>query len=351
MTLRQFVERPAVRERLNPLLEAVPRPSQRPALLVPPSGKERNRAGMMGTAIDYALRFELGRRCPHALEGPWAAYGALAGGLMDLPGEFLTKEGSSSPWKIAAHILREAEREIRAYRRRKTFAVKRARSMACVALRLATLDNFSRLGFDERYWRDDIGEVDPLEADELVAMLERAPFDALTTAGPLLLNPTFGRYSVAVGGADADLVIGDTLLDFKATQDAKVSLEFLRQLCGYFLLARGMRQDEPRFPAIEQLGIYFPRFGFVWRFPATLLTSHPAFAATEQWFIQQAMRGRTLPVETLSGQPVSTWLRAKPTPLGPCPDTIRSTLPSEEVNRILMERAIRERARSHKSTR
>ena len=72
MSLKQFFERQVVRDRLDPLISAIERPRQQPATLVPRS-VNRGRASLLGTAMDYALRFELGRRCPHALEGPWVA--------------------------------------------------------------------------------------------------------------------------------------------------------------------------------------------------------------------------------------------------------------------------------------
>jgi hypothetical protein len=215
-----------------------------------------------------------------------------------------------------------------------------------VALQLAAIDMFFRSGCNPHHWRDDIEDVDPLAVEEIVSMLEHAPFDKLTSRGPMLLNPTFGRYSEAVGGGDADLVIGDLLLDIKTSRKLEVQPAHLRQLFGYFLLARGMRRDDPRFPEIHHLGIYFPRFAFVWTFPAVLLMDQPAFPDTEAWFIAQAMGERKLPPRPLHVQTVEEWLHSEPPALGTPPDWISSTLPSEEVHQRLLERFLQERSRS-----
>jgi hypothetical protein len=343
MSLRQFVSLPTVRQWLNPLFVDLPRPIPQP-ILVPRQCSARTRASIMGMAFDYALRFELGRRCPNAIEEPWVAYAAL----WALPSEILSAEGSSHPWKIGCHILRDAHQKVCAFRKRKSIRREHLETIACVALRLAMLDPFYRAGFNPHFWREDIEQVDALEVEELVSMLEHAPFDELMTSGPLFLNPSFGRYSHAVHGADADLVVADMLIDIKTTQEMKAPLEHLRQLCGYFLLARAFRKDDSSFPEITRLGIYFPRFGHVWSFPAVWLTSQLRFPETEAWFLSQLMAGRELAPIPLAGQPVKTWLRSAPPTLPPDPENVVSLLPSEETEQILLERAITRRGRAHR---
>ncbi|MBN9686951.1 MULTISPECIES: hypothetical protein [unclassified Corallococcus] len=292
--------------------------------------------------MDYALRFELGRRCPHALEESWVAHGALG----VLPGEFITETGTSSPWELGARILQDAERVVRAYRRLTKVGAKDLQAMAKAALSLSALDLLCRAPFNPYTWNEDFARVERGEVDEVRRMIEHAPLDEFTTSGTMLLNPTFGRNSRAVGGADADLIVDGTLFEIKTTQEAKVTLEHLRQLCGYFLLARAMRQDEPRFPVISNLGIYFPRYGYTWRFPAQVLISHPVFAETEDWFFQQVLRRRGLPVETLEMRSVRDWLKSRPRQFGPRPDSISSPLPQEELHGILINRFENKRPRA-----
>ncbi|WP_223644223.1 hypothetical protein [Corallococcus sp. EGB] len=342
MSLKRVVEQSTVRSRLNLLLQSVVRPRP-PADVRVMRSVHRNRAGLLGTAVDYALRFELGRRCPHALEERWVAYGSLAA----LPGELITQTGSSSPWELGARILQDAERVIRAYRRLTTVGAKDLQAMAEAALSVSALDLVCRAPFNSYTWNEDFARVDPREVDKVRRMLEHAPLDEFTTQGGLL-NPTFGRYSRAVGGADADLIADGTLFEIKTTQEARVTLEHLRQLRGYFLLTRAMRRDDPRVPPISNLGIYFPRYGFTWRFAAQVLTSNPAFDEMEAWFFQRIMGGRALPVRFMEMRSVRDWLKSRPRKFGPRPDSIGSTLPEEELRGILINRFANKRPRKAK---
>ena len=69
----------------------------------------------------------------------------------------------------------------------------------------------------------------------------------------LLLNPLFTK-SGLVGGADADMILDDTLIDIKTTKSLKFTQEMYNQLLGYYALDTGKRK-------ITHIGIYFSRYG------------------------------------------------------------------------------------------
>lgn len=73
---------------------------------------------------------------------------------------------------------------------------------------------------------------------------------------PAILNPTF-EGSRDVGGADADLILGNTLVDIKAKKKPNVSNYDLYQLLGYVLL------DYSNHYNIGQVGFYLARQG-IW---------------------------------------------------------------------------------------
>ena len=76
----------------------------------------------------------------------------------------------------------------------------------------------------------------------------------------IFYNPTFGQYSRAVGGADADFIIGNTLFDIKTTAYLEYKEEYIWQLIGYYLLSK----YDKNFPVkIEKLALFYPRFGKV----------------------------------------------------------------------------------------
>jgi hypothetical protein len=100
----------------------------------------------------------------------------------------------------------------------------------------------------------------------------------------LLLNPIFGDASRAVGGADADLIVGDMLVDIKTTKKGTIKREYLNQLLGYFMLARMEKAIDPTVPAINRIGLYYSRYGHLYSFEASAWTEHPSFPETERWF-------------------------------------------------------------------
>jgi hypothetical protein len=76
---------------------------------------------------------------------------------------------------------------------------------------------------------------------------------------PAVLNLVFAQ-SAAVGGADADLIVGGTLLEIKTTINPRIDGAWIRQLLGYLLL------DTQGEFAVTSLGLYLARQGrlIVW---------------------------------------------------------------------------------------
>jgi hypothetical protein len=89
--------------------------------------------------------------------------------------------------------------------------------------------------------------------------------------GKAILNPTF-RGSLDVGGADADIIVNQTLIDFKCT--SKIDATKLRaaalQLLGYVLL------DYDDDYAIAELMVYLPRQRSAWRLPVSACVLSPS---------------------------------------------------------------------------
>ena len=114
------------------------------------------------------------------------------------------------------------------------------------------------LGIAEDHWVEDLCR--------LSRMFSHAFQDRLS--GEAILNPTF-RGSVDIGGADADIIVGKCLMEFKAT--VKASIEKVRglyQLIGYLLL------DYDDEFGIEKLGCYMARQGQTVEWPVADLFGH-----------------------------------------------------------------------------
>lgn len=89
----------------------------------------------------------------------------------------------------------------------------------------------------------------------------------LKSTQQILLNPSFLN-SIKIGGADSDLIIGDTLIDIKNTKDIKISRDYILQLLGYYVLAT---LDNIK---IDNVALYFSRYDVMVKFKVdTLINS------------------------------------------------------------------------------
>jgi hypothetical protein len=102
----------------------------------------------------------------------------------------------------------------------------------------------------------------PRVVEDLVGMshlFSECPDPALIGT-PAVLNPTFAG-SVELGGADADLILGRTLIDLKTTKKGKPGRALYWQIVGYALADYTNEYD------IDRVGFYFARYGSVVSWP------------------------------------------------------------------------------------
>ena len=197
------------------------------------------------------------------------------------PGDYLTLE---EVLKRVEVTITEAKAAVAAYVKNKAPNRAEQTNLAAHAIRLAKLDSVYRAGHLDLQFE----EADPEDVQDLLDLLAIVPFDALLHKEVLLLNPTFGDSSRIVGGADADLIVGNLLVDFKTTKKNEIQAHDLDQLLGYYLLARNQRHTDSTFPPIDRLGLYYCRHGHLWTVETAVWTSHPRFSETEKWFFRRA---------------------------------------------------------------
>lgn len=290
MSLTGFLNMPDVKAKLKPLRPKLSRKIAAPLKVKPRS----NRSPMVGTAFDYLLRFELQRRAPHSVTEPWIAE-QVPGFIYSDPYTWWNVEvngvRSADPEhdlpELSKHtrkIVEEAKVAVADYLKLRKPNPAKCADLAFHAIRLAKLDAVIRaVQLDPSF-----EAADPEDVEDLLGLLAVVPFDALLHEKILLLNPTFGQASRLVGGADADLISGDMLVDFKTIKAGEMKAEYLDQLLGYLLLARRRRQVEPTFPEINRLALYFCRHGHLWPVEATVWSDNPLFLEIEDWFFKRA---------------------------------------------------------------
>jgi len=313
MSLKSFIELPEVREKIKILR---PKESRKIGTSIKVNPRTNN-FWVVGTAFDYLLRFELERLAPHAKSGKWVAESSWKNLIIepDPNGFELIPVLGIEPdpknpyhegaWR-AKRVVEEAKAAVEKYKRDKNPNEEIKKELAAHALRLGRLDYVGRFGLglllkalpeikkDNAYnfWKkildEHFEEVDYEDVEDLLEMLKIVPFEELIHPNLILLNPDFAEASKLVGGADTDLIVGDMLIDLKVTKDSSISVEYLDQLLGYLFLARKQRGIKPDFPAINRLGLYFCRFGYLWSKPSSIWINHPKFAEIEEWFFKHA---------------------------------------------------------------
>jgi hypothetical protein len=287
VSLTDFIKRADVVDRIKPF-----RPEVRWSNFELKVPRVYENPSLTGTAFDYLLRFELQRRAPHAKHGEWIAEKVPA---LILPprkadGTQVYEDrlwGKDPDLYIPPHelsrrisgVCASARAAVDAHAKVSDPSTDSTRELAAWAVRLAKIDGIYR-----RNEVDMTFDAAPLDlVKELVDLLAVAPFERLVHPDRMLLNPTFGAASAIVGSADADLISGDMLIDFKTTKSAEVRGEHMDQLFGYFLLNR-----RAGFPEIKRVGLYFSRYGRT-RFGETAVwTERPDFEETERWFFKRA---------------------------------------------------------------
>lgn len=272
--------------------------------------------GIVATAFDYLLRFYLQRLNKSAQASPWAAeQGVEMIGAEELVYDL--DRGRVSSGKTDRR-RRKADAYIAEVRRVHGAYLKNGKlgdDLLNACLRLAYLDVALRVGPDRIDWKG-LDKSDKRDIADLRTLLALASGSAFKARSVCLLNPTFGMASILVGGADADLLIDDCLIDVKNTKDPHLDARDFLQLIGYYLLNgyAGMScAGKPAAYPINSLAIYFSRYGVLWKFPVEEVLSSKVAPETARWFFDavcgsKALRTRCL--KAFSG-PFAKHLKAR----------------------------------------
>jgi len=270
MSLTSFIDTcPDVKQRFREEFKK-PRMDPPPPLLAPPRTKAYSKVGV---AFDYLLRFYLKRLNPQAVEkGHWVAEHAV---------KFL----QPSRYQGMAHdILDDAKEQQVEYLRTGEITEPLLQSV----LSLADLEPIYRAGRGHEY----IGRPqDPENVEDLRCLIDIVPPEAFRVRKHCFLNPTFGDASHLVGGADADLILDDTLVDFKCVKRASFSQAHLNQLIGYTVLntlspVRGITTSV----TLTHVAVYFARHAHMVRIRLDSVIDPVRFPSFVEWFQLRAKK-------------------------------------------------------------
>ena len=152
-------------------------------------------------------------------------------------------------------------------------------------LLLAQLDPIYRAGFID----PNLGTIDSEDVQDLKNLIKLVDVNLFKSQKVCLLNPTFGEASVIVGGADADLLLDDVLIDIKTTKFLALNRDNLNQIIGYyFLFLIGGIGQPPEETTINFVCIYYSRYGVLYKIAIKELLEKCDVRKFIDWFKKRA---------------------------------------------------------------
>jgi hypothetical protein len=92
-----------------------------------------------------------------------------------------------------------------------------------------------------------------------------------------------------VGGADADLLIDDMIIDVKTIKDFQLTLDHFIQLMGYYVLFRISGVDNTvHQPTVRSVGVYYSRYGELCTIPIAEVVDETSLQPFIEWFKKRA---------------------------------------------------------------
>jgi hypothetical protein len=278
MSLTQILAEPDVTAEFDKYVRIPPSHHQSAPEMVAPLRSHSSYA-LVGTAFDYCLRFCIAA-CNQGLvaEQTWVAEIAIK--LMESEEEELPSGLSLEQARKGVKRARELYEE---FLRTKVFT----RQLARAALFLAALDRAYRTGPETvvlRYLKESLR----YEVEDCMRLVRAVPREVIAAKSRSALNPTFGAASSLVGGADADFVIDETLVDIKTTKYYLLTSAQLHQLVGYRILLAACKEGSSTAygpPTVTHGAIYFARHARLERFPYADLIDRRDFLTLSRWFI------------------------------------------------------------------
>jgi len=296
MTLQSFIHsRAEVRQGFGARLLR-PRAKLERGLQAPPL--TTNYEAVAG-AFDYLFGFLLERFNPQMRARQWLAERGVE--LIQLDKEKdpdVTASGGHPRALKAAAYLADAKRQYRAYMQ----IGRITDNLLAAAHRLAHLDVAVRAGPDRVDWGS-INYLSPDDAKDLRALLALVDDKVFRTPRACIMKPRLGAAGL-VGGVETDLIVGDCLVSVTMTKDQRVDVrEYYSLVATWVLLGLGgvERQDG----SVEQLpvtsvGIYFARFGQLWKVPIEQIIPANALPGVIKWFVDTVCTANAGARETLS---------------------------------------------------
>lgn len=259
MSLTHFIKIPVFRNEFN---TKFPRPIIKLAGDIKSKPISKNHK-IIGTAIDYLIRFQLKYSFPKTKEQQWVAELAYQ---------------KYSDRRIKKYLTIAKKNYFKFLKNGKL-----TDDLIKSSIDLAKFDIIFRSG--GMYFPNDFGRYRKVDIKELKNIFNNIDFQKLKIKRRCILNPTFGRYSQLLRGADADLIVDNKLIDIKNTKKLQITREMLNQIIGYYFLGRiGKVNGITKWDTITEIGFYFSRYDLLYLFNVDEFLTKKKIKSFEKWF-------------------------------------------------------------------
>lgn len=232
---------------------------------------------VIGIAFDYLARFHIERANPNTqiISRPWIAETYINRSFL-IP-------SIEADYKMIIDKVKDAKKE---------FVLEK--EVVLDRFLLEPLIQMSRIDMIHRSGTHDIDvfeKVDPKDMEDLVNLYELFAQHDWSAKEVCFLNPVFNDASLMVGGADADLIIDDVLVDFKTVKAAGMKRTDFDQLMGYYLLSEigGIMGFEEKH-TINKIAVYSSRYGEMMTIEIKDIFDVERLLAVKQRFIELCKR-------------------------------------------------------------
>ncbi len=278
MSLTKFLSLPSVKKKFAEEFP-LPKADLTGELKAPPIS---NHYSLVGTAFDYLLRAYIQRLNPESITitYPLVAEDATFRALDNI-----------RLFSILDKAFKKAEREYNSYL--KSGKLDNEIMKSCLVL--AQLD----LVFRANYIDPNLGHVQKEDIQDLKNLISIVNPDLFIAKKRVVLNPRFTSGYI-VGGADADLIIDNTLIEIKTVKELKFKREYYDQLIGYYILKEiGGIYKLRKSTRINRLGVYYSRHAILQTIPISTIEDNPNFKKFIEWFKKEAINTYGEKVDTI----------------------------------------------------
>lgn len=251
----------------NEVCYAIPPPKIQEYPMI--AGPTTNNYMLIGTAFDYLLRTELKRNYPDVIESKPVGDAAINLITQDFVICNATKEekmfllgGKTRTTDNQKAMIRRMGDEFHSHRLLFLKTGNLTDEFIKSVLSYAKLDLVVRRGYFNL--EEILREPNPLDIDDMRHLYNAIPKEIFEFKPPIFLDP------ILAGGADVDLVLGDSLLDIKTTKFMKNDRNNWAQIVGYLCLAERVKE----IPEIRKMGFYFSRQGKIWAIDTDYVTAN-----------------------------------------------------------------------------